>query len=40
MQIYLTCDNNLITLAHTAHVIGADETKWSQIITERLNKIV
>lgn len=40
MQIYLICDNNLITLAHTAHVTGAVETKWSQIVTENPNKNV
>ena len=36
----INADNKMITLAHTAHVIGADETKWSQIITEHLNKNV
>ena len=30
----------MITLAHTAHVTGADETKWSQIVTENPNKNV
>ena len=41
MQIYITCDNTImITLVHTAHVTGATETKWSQIITERPNKNV
>ena len=28
----------MITLAHTAHVTGAVETKWSQIVTENPNQ--
>ena len=29
----------MITLAHTAHVTGADETKCNQIVAENPNKM-